>query len=194
MAKRLPGEVYAELTAAGFDPQAAVTLTAIAGAESGYDTTALGDQGLQDNTWGPSFGLFQVRTVKADTGTGGDRDIAALASGDAAQIQAAYDISHGGTDFSPWTTYTRGTYQQYLPAAQAAAGATPATNTGITSWLTSGTSGILAGVRSIGLEGLFVVLGLGLLAGGLFLTVAPTMRRVGRSALGAAGAVGAVAR
>lgn len=122
MAKRTPDEVYAALLQAGFGHQAAIIMTAIAGAESGWDDTSLGDVALQNDEWGPSYGLFQIRTKKAQTGTGGWRDIAWLTGSNAHQAQAAYQISKQGTDYSPWTVYNTGAYQQHLAAAQAAAG------------------------------------------------------------------------
>lgn len=119
--RRTPDEVYAALIAAGWPPDAAVTMTAIAGAESGWDNDALGDIDLQDATWGPSFGLFQIRTLKADVGSGSPRDPARLALSDVEQARAAWEISQGGTDFTPWSVYNTGAYQAYLAAARAAA-------------------------------------------------------------------------
>lgn len=172
MATRTPAQVYAELVAAGLPPDKAVTLTAIAGAESGDNDTALGDVRLEDSTWGPSYGLFQVRTLKGQTGSGSDRDINWLAASDADQAKAAYDISAGGQDFSPWTTFRTGAYQTYLPQAQAAAGtAATATTASPASfgpdWLPwNWGADITSGVRAIVLEGVFVVLGLGLVYAG----------------------------
>jgi hypothetical protein len=37
-------------------------------------------------------------------------------------MRAAYALSGGGADWSPWTTYTRGTYLRYLPIARALEG------------------------------------------------------------------------
>ena len=198
MAKQLPSDLYAQLTAAGFDPQAATTMVAIAGAESSYNDAALGDQGLQTSTWGPSFGLFQIRTLKTATGSGGDRDIATLAGNDQAQIRAAYDISHGGTDFSPWTTYTSGKYQQFLPTAAQAATAGGEGGGGLPTWGPSwlpwnwpsvagnaaqgATTQVLAGARSITVEAAFVILGLALVAGGLATAVVPASRAYARRA------------
>lgn len=193
--KRTPAEVYAQAVAAGFSPAQATTLTAIAGAESGYDNTALGDLGLQTSTWGPSFGLFQIRTVKGDTGRGTDRDIAALAASDANQAKAAYDISRGGADFTAWSAYTSGKYQAFLPAAQSiAAGSGGGFPTWGPSWLpwnwlsNAGNSAVaqsLSGVRSLGLEAGFVVLGLGLVGFGAFLVVSPGVRKIARPVIGA---------
>src|SRR5262245_26484467 len=98
-------------------------MLAVGTAESGLDDTTIGDVALETNTWGPSFGMFQIRTLKADTGLGTDRDINALAASDAAQARAAYDISRHGTDFSAWTDYVNGAYQQYLGQAAAAGAA-----------------------------------------------------------------------
>jgi hypothetical protein len=201
VAKRSASEIFADARAAGFGVAQATIMTAIALAESGGDDTNLGDQNLEDGTWGPSFGLFQVRTLKAQTGSGQDRDVSWLAASDANQAAAAFDISGHGANFSPWTTYTRGTYQQFLPQAQAAAaaaggpgGATPATPAGGGSsgglggpwWLPWNLPGAaadavagsaLSGTRFIVLEGVFAVLGLGLLGAGLARTFQPQIQR-----------------
>jgi hypothetical protein len=199
VAKRTAGEIYADLRAAGFSAPRAVVMTAIALAESGGDDTAVGDVGLENSTWGPSYGLFQVRTLKGDTGRGTDRDITALQASDAAQARAAYDISSGGTVLSPWTTYNNGAYQKFLGQAQAAAnGATVATTeaTGLAptigpSWLpwnlpsdaiNAATTGTLGGIRAIVLEGLVVVLGVGLVGFGLARTLAPQIKTAARAA------------
>ena len=47
-----------------------------------------------DRTWGPSVGLFQIRTLKAETGTGSDRDIQRLLNNPAEQVKAALNISN----------------------------------------------------------------------------------------------------
>lgn len=123
MATLTPAQVYQDLTGVGFTPAQATTMVGIAGAESGYRDDAVGDVSLEDNTWGPSYGLFQIRTLKQATGSGGDRDVANLTGDDAAQAKAAYDISQQGRDFTPWTTFTDGAYQKFLPAGSVAAGA-----------------------------------------------------------------------
>jgi len=190
MTRRTPAEVYGDLVGAGFSPAQATTMTAIAGAESGYDDTSLGDVNLETNTWGPSYGLFQVRTVKQQTGSGSDRDIRALAASDAAQARAAYDISHAGTDFTPWSVYTSGKYQAFVPAAAAASssstGAAPKPFPTLgPAWLpwnlpsdlgnaaADKLSQTLGGVRAIAIEGMFVVLGLGLLVAGAIMISRP---------------------
>lgn len=194
MAKRTASEIYADFRGAGFDAAQATVMTAIALAESGGDDAALGDVGLQTDTWGPSYGLAQVRTLKAETGHGTIRDIAWLTGSDAHQAQAAYQISDAGHDFSPWSVYTSGKYRDYLGQAQAAAGvaATPAGDktgpfpTWGPSWLpwnwgsdaaNAATGAALSGARSIVVEGVFVGLGLALVGVGLARAMAPRAKR-----------------
>lgn len=114
-------QVYAYARQAGFAPDTAVVAAAIAMAESGDNPKAQGDVNLETSYWGPSVGLMQIRTVKAQTGTGADRDIAKLTD-PLQNMIAAYNISDKGRDFSPWTTFTSGKYRQFLGQAQASAG------------------------------------------------------------------------
>lgn len=201
MAKRLPGDVYADLIGAGFDAQSATIMVAIAGAESGYDDQAQGDLGLQDSNWGPSFGLFQVRTLKGETGTGSNRDITRLASSDAEQAKAAYAISGGGRDFTPWSTFTSGAYQGFLGTAQASAAGATSSGGGDGPFPTWGPDWLpwnwpsalgnkaadqadnaitqaLTGGRHIAIEAVFVIAGLALVAAGSYLTVGRRAARV----------------
>lgn len=121
MARRSASEIYATARAAGLSVAQAITATAIALAESSGDDRAVGDVGLQTGTWGPSVGLWQVRTLRAATGTGGVRDITWLTGDPTHQAAAMVAISGQGTDWSPWSVYTSGAYQQYLGQARAAA-------------------------------------------------------------------------
>lgn len=126
-----PADIYRAARAAGFDVANAVRATAIALAESGGRTNARGDLGLQTSKWGPSVGLMQIRTLTADTGTGRARDITRL-DDPVANMRAAYEISSAGRDWTPWSTYKNGRWQQYLKQATAGAGqaGTGATTTG----------------------------------------------------------------
>lgn len=117
MAKRTASEIYQAARAAGFSAAQATIATAVALAESSGDDTIVGDVSLQNNTWGPSVGLWQVRTLKADTGQGTDRDVQVLQGNPLRQAQAAYRISGQGADWSPWSVYTSGAYRQYLGQA-----------------------------------------------------------------------------
>ena len=112
--KLTASQIYTLLLQGGFDEPDARIMTAIAQAESARDVGAVGDVALQDGKWGPSVGLFQVRTLRAETGTGGDRDIEHLTNNPAAQVKAAFNISDGGRNFRPWSTFTHGSYRKFL--------------------------------------------------------------------------------
>ncbi len=95
---------------------------AIAAAESGGDPGAQGDVALMDGTWDWSEGLWQIRGLRAERGTGGLRD--SLANADPATNAAAMvTISSGCTNWTPWSTFTSGRYLAYLPLGRAAAAA-----------------------------------------------------------------------
>lgn len=182
MTVRPASDIYAALIGAGYAPPAAVIQTAVDLAESGGDDTAVGDINLETAQWGPSVGVSQIRTLRAQTGTGSDRDIARLMGNLTAQSQASYDISNRGTDFTPWSTFDSGAYQRYLGQAQAAAAAvgtagTAATTTGLSiplpwelpQWvggqlgqLSQAQAATVGGARSILLESVGVVAGLAL--------------------------------
>jgi hypothetical protein len=107
----------------GLRGAALITSVAVAGAETRgtYDPNVLGDIGLEDAKWGPSIGIWQIRTLKADTGTGSSRDLAHLTGDPNAQALAMWTISSGGTNWRPWSTYLNGAYRAYMAEATAAA-------------------------------------------------------------------------
>lgn len=108
--------------AAGFAGEALVTAVAIARAESGWRPGAVGDVGLQTGVWGPSIGLWQIRSLNAQRGTGLPRDASRLTD-PAFNARAAWAISGQGSNWRPWTVYKTGAYRAYLPAARAAVAA-----------------------------------------------------------------------
>lgn len=107
-------KVYAQ---AGFTGDALVTMVAIAKGESGWNPGAQGDLSIQGGGWGPSMGLSQIRSRPSDVG--GWRD-PRLLSDPVFNAKAAFAISNGGTNFSPWTVYSKGIYSQYVAEAKAA--------------------------------------------------------------------------
>lgn len=96
--------------------QAAV---AIAMAESGGNPNAEGDKALQNATWGPSVGLWQIRSLKAESGKGTARDVTRLKD-PAFNAQSMMSISRNGVDWGPWTTWPLRA-APYMPAAALAA-------------------------------------------------------------------------
>lgn len=118
-----PAAVYALARGAGFDPAQASVMVAIAGAESGWNPEAIGDVNLESTTWGPSVGLWQIRSLHAQTGTGGPRDASRLK--DPAFNAAAARSIFRDQGLSAWSTYSSGAYRRYLGATSAAAAVDP---------------------------------------------------------------------
>ena len=173
MAKLSYAQVKAAAIAGGFTSARASDLAAIAGAESDYNPNAVGDISLETAKWGPSVGLLQIRTLKADTGTGSDRDINRLQGNVSAQIHAAFNISNGGRDFSAWSTYNDWSYLKFLKGNGSSSGTLTSTGSVDTeqAGLFSGiTQPLLAGTESLGYTLAFAALGLGLLGFGLVRT------------------------
>ena len=127
---------------AGFSGEALVVAVAIAKGESGFRTDAVGDTGITDETWGPSIGLYQVRSLHAERGTGGERDeLANLDPGHNAA--SAFSISNGGRNFRPWSVFTAGIFQRHLEAVRPACMAVDATVPAVAVPLAAQHSGLL---------------------------------------------------
>jgi hypothetical protein len=102
------------LASAGFHGDGLNTAVAVAMAESGgHPTSHNTNAGTGDN----SYGLFQINML----GSLGPARMQQyhLSSYDelfnpTVNARVAYQLSQGGTNWTPWTTYTRGTYRQYL--------------------------------------------------------------------------------
>jgi len=132
---------------AGFRGNALVTAVAVAMGESSLNTSAMGDVGLQTSKWGPSIGLWQIRSLNAEHHTGGSRDRARLID-PVFNAQSAFSISSGGSNFSPWTVYKTGAYKQYLGQAQAAAAALPQSGQSFAAGIQGGDAMVAAGMQS----------------------------------------------
>ncbi|SFK68876.1 NlpC/P60 family protein [Geodermatophilus ruber] len=115
-------EIYRYARMAGFSPDQAVTMTAVALAESG------GEAGAHNPRGEDSRGLWQIN-VAAHRNLGGQNLYDPLVN-----AQAAYRVSQGGKDISPWTTTHRGTsarYVAYRAEAESAARAAGDNATGV---------------------------------------------------------------
>lgn len=203
-------DIYAAMIAAGDTPAAATIQTAIDLAESGGNDQAIGDVALENSTWGPSVGVSQIRTLKAQTGTGSWRDINWLMGSLPNQAAASYQISQAGSDFTPWSTYDSGAYQQYMGQAEQAAaqvgsgsagyttgGGTPAQTVSFGPWwapwnlpgaVSQAQQQTLTGARSMVLELGFVLAGLGLAGAGLVVMTRPARQKATAAAGKAASA------
>lgn len=87
--------------------------TELFGVRSAY-ADAVGDLTLIDEKYGPSIGLTQVRSLRDPRiwGTADRWRIASLLRDPLFNAVAAYWISKGGTDFTPWTMFRN---DKYLP-------------------------------------------------------------------------------
>jgi hypothetical protein len=110
-----PERIYAYSRGAGFSPEQAVTATAIALAESGgrpraHNPTPPDDSYclMQINMLGP---LGPARRARYRLRSNTDLYDPATC------MRVAYAISAAGSNWRPWTTYTHGTYRQYLTRA-----------------------------------------------------------------------------
>lgn len=112
-----PYEVAALAHDAGLRGDDLVTAVAVAGPESGYDVRAKGDEHLVDDKWGPSLGLWQIRTLHEQRGTGGPRDADRLYDPrhNAMSMAAIRSTSRG---WNHWTAYSNGSYRNYLGRAR----------------------------------------------------------------------------
>lgn len=124
-----PAQIAMYAKGAGFTGEDLVTAVAIAIGESGGRTDAKGDVTLQTEKWGPSIGLWQIRSLHAEKGTGGRRD--ELANYDPGHNAAtAYALYKGrGYGFADWSVYNSGAYKGHLSAARAGVSATTGTTT-----------------------------------------------------------------
>jgi hypothetical protein len=101
----------------GFGNAALKTAYAVAIAESGGRSNAIGDVSLQDDKWGPSIGLFQIRSLKNWQKWNDEyRDAKRLPNPDF-NAQAAWVKSKQGTNWKPWSAYTNAAFLKHLPEA-----------------------------------------------------------------------------
>jgi hypothetical protein len=111
---------------AGFRGEDLVTAVAIAGGESGYNLEAINPGDARPTVWGPSMGLFQIRTLQnpSDWPAGSidrQRDPSIIGGAQNAQNNAnlAYRI-YNRSHFREWGAFTNGSYKDHLDTAQAA--------------------------------------------------------------------------
>lgn len=101
------------------DVESARIATAVAMAESHGIPDAQGDTSIQDQTWGPSVGLWQIRSLRAEWGTGRTRDGSRLTDPNF-NAKSMITISGGGQNWGPWSAYTNGAYRSHLAMTDAA--------------------------------------------------------------------------
>lgn len=106
---------------AGFRDAALVKAVAIAIAESALNPNAEGDVTTVNNKWGPSIGLWQIRSLQPEYLYLEPVRNQQKLYDPVYNANAAYSISKNGTDFSLWSTYVYGNYKKNIDAVAAAA-------------------------------------------------------------------------
>lgn len=118
MAKLPPEEIARLALSAGVPRDQAAKAVAIALAESGGDPYAHNGD-APDN----SYGLWQIN-MYGNMGPARRKQFGIANNADlytpAVNARAMYEISGGGRNWNPWTTYTRGTWMTYSVVAGAA--------------------------------------------------------------------------
>jgi len=115
--------------AAGFTGNDLDTAVAVALAESSGNSDSVGDVSLQTDVFGPSVGLWQIRSVNPGHGNAFDQAHRnQQANMDPATNAANAHAIQQQSGWDQWSTYTSGAYRQYLERARAAGqtGTTPA--------------------------------------------------------------------
>lgn len=118
-------EIAEHAYAAGFRGKRLAQAVAIAIAESNGVTNARGDTTLVDGKWGPSIGLWQIRSLQPaqrDDYPEEYRLRNRTANLDPrTNAEHAFALSDGGRNWSPWSTYQSGQYWEVMDRARAAA-------------------------------------------------------------------------
>ena len=101
---------------AGFRETQLLIAIGIAMAESSGKPEAVGDENLQNEKWGPSIGLWQIRSLRhPETFSFPDTlRIAEQLRDPYKNAEAAYAISENGTNFGPWSTFMNNAYRIYI--------------------------------------------------------------------------------
>jgi hypothetical protein len=113
-------ELRALATQAGFTGSDIKIAAAVAMAESKGDPVVIGDQLLVDHKWGPSIGLFQIRSLK-HPGQFSPPDtlrVEAKLKDPLYNAKTAKAIKDAH-NWNQWSTFTSGAYKQYMDGGPA---------------------------------------------------------------------------
>jgi hypothetical protein len=107
----------------GFRGKSLQTAFAVALAESGGRAVAPGDVDIQDKTYGPSMGLFQIRSYKDPKkwGAAGQWRDGKRLNDPSFNVKAAWNISNQGKNWKAWSAYKNGAFSKFLDDAESAA-------------------------------------------------------------------------
>lgn len=106
------------MTNGGFVGNERITGVAIVLAESNGRTDARGDVNLVTEKWGPSVGLFQIRSLHVDKGTGRARDELANVDPATNARHARQIFLEANSQWTPWSTFLSDSCRQFLNRAR----------------------------------------------------------------------------
>lgn len=135
-------EIYSLALAVGLSDSAAKTAAAIAMAESGGNPNAHNDNAA---TGDDSYGLWQIN-MRGSLGPARRTQFGISNNGElytpTVNAKAMKTLSQSGRVWTPWTTYTRGTYRSYL--------ANPVTKQNLPADVAAGIAGGIGGALTAG--------------------------------------------
>jgi hypothetical protein len=140
MTKLTVAEATSYAQQAGFSGSALTTIIAISQAESGLDTQAINP----NDPNGGSYGIVQINGIHFGTQWAGGIMSKIEAFDPALAYRFAYMLSNNGTNFTPWGTYTNGSYLQFMGSssspgsnigALAVSGSTNSSISGLLAWI-----------------------------------------------------------
>lgn len=146
MTQLSPGQIAAVVKEAGW-PTAEIPLAvAIVLGESSGKTDSRGDVSLMGGDWGPSIGLFQIRSKNSERGKGTTRD-------ELANLDPVTNARHAlqirrTQGFGAWTVFNTKAYLQYMAKGLAGA-ANPGSLTGLLPDLPNPLSGTADALNTI---------------------------------------------
>lgn len=104
---------------AGWSGQDLITAIAVCMAESGGNENLVDDVSIETAEWGPSIGLWQIRSRNAEKGKGTERDEIANKDPATNAVHAhAIQVKDG---WKAWSAYNNKKYLLYVPIATTAA-------------------------------------------------------------------------
>lgn len=113
------------LHTAGARGEQLVTLAALTEGESGRRLAAVGDADIATPVWGPSYGVFQIRSLVAETGKGTTRDAERCKTLEGGALSAVelwnQSVQRGKPGGTPWTAYLRNWNAPYMDEYRALA-------------------------------------------------------------------------
>jgi hypothetical protein len=118
MAQYTEAEIIQILRDADIPEKDIPIMVAIAMAESRGDSDAIGDEKLANDKWDASIGLFQIRSLRNPNDPRFNKAdklrIKNKLFDPVYNAKVAYEISKKGKTWKDWTTFTEGTYKQFM--------------------------------------------------------------------------------